>query len=171
MVRLVEVVLEPGKRTCPPLATPAGASRLRCVPPPRLHRGGGAGGITPLQGTPASLRPQGLRSPSGDIGNSRDKGPAQLPTDGCWNATLFLNSLPMKNRAQYTACKRSTQTAQADNKADGYRIGNAPKRQWEMDRWGKGGRGQPVRWRSALPAAGFDGRLPQLPGQLKAPWR
>jgi len=53
MVRLVEVVLEPGKRTCPPLATPAGASRLRCVPPPRLHRGGGAGGITPLQGTPA----------------------------------------------------------------------------------------------------------------------
>ena len=53
MVRLVEVVLEPGKRTYPPLATPAGASRLRCVPPPRLHRGGGAGGITPLQGTPA----------------------------------------------------------------------------------------------------------------------
>jgi len=53
MVRLVEVVLDPGKRTCPPLATPAGASRLRCVPPPRLHRGGGAGGITPLQGTPA----------------------------------------------------------------------------------------------------------------------
>jgi hypothetical protein len=52
MVRLVELVLEPGKRTCPPLATPAGASRLRCVPPPRLHRGGGAGGITPLQGTP-----------------------------------------------------------------------------------------------------------------------
>ncbi len=54
MVRLVEVVLEPVKRTCPPLATPAGASRLRCVPPPRLHRGGGAGGITPLQGTPAA---------------------------------------------------------------------------------------------------------------------
>jgi hypothetical protein len=32
MVRLVEVGLEPGKRTCPPLATPAGASRLRCSP-------------------------------------------------------------------------------------------------------------------------------------------
>ena len=56
MVRLVEVVLKPGKRTCPPLATPAGASRLRCVPPPRLHRGGGAGGITPLQGTPAYFK-------------------------------------------------------------------------------------------------------------------
>jgi len=34
MVRLVEVVLEPGKRACPPLATPAGASRLRCAAHP-----------------------------------------------------------------------------------------------------------------------------------------
>ena len=47
MVRLVEVVLKPGKRASahpgsPPLATQAGASRLRCAthPPPRPSRGG-----------------------------------------------------------------------------------------------------------------------------------
>jgi hypothetical protein len=34
MVRLVEVVLEPGKRARPPLETPAGASRLRCAAHP-----------------------------------------------------------------------------------------------------------------------------------------
>jgi hypothetical protein len=32
MVHLVEVVVEPGKPTCPPLAPPAGASCLRCAP-------------------------------------------------------------------------------------------------------------------------------------------
>ena len=31
MVRLVEVVLEPGKRAFPHIAMPAGASRLRCA--------------------------------------------------------------------------------------------------------------------------------------------
>ena len=44
MVRLVEVVLEPGKRTCPPLATPAGASRLRCATHPGVAGVGDAGG-------------------------------------------------------------------------------------------------------------------------------
>ena len=42
MVRLVELVLEPGKRTCPPLATPAGANRFR------LSRDGGTSKITVL---------------------------------------------------------------------------------------------------------------------------
>ena len=41
MVVLAEMVLKPGKRTCPPLATPAGASRLRLRPPSWLNRRGG----------------------------------------------------------------------------------------------------------------------------------
>ena len=50
LVRLVEVVLEPGKRTCQPLATPAGVSRLRCAPM-LAKPAWGAGGLTPLYGT------------------------------------------------------------------------------------------------------------------------
>ena len=47
MVHLVELVLEPGERTCPPLETPAETSRLR------FSRGRGASIITlPLE-TPA----------------------------------------------------------------------------------------------------------------------
>ena len=49
MVRLVEVGLKPGKRACPPLATPAGACRLRYTPTPATP-GGGAGDLHHFRG-------------------------------------------------------------------------------------------------------------------------
>jgi len=48
MVRLVEVVLEPRKRTYRSLAIPAGASRLRCAPHPGYA--GGAGELHHFRG-------------------------------------------------------------------------------------------------------------------------
>jgi len=50
MVRLVEVVLKPGKRACPPLATPAGASRLRCAAHPGYAGAGVPGELHHLRG-------------------------------------------------------------------------------------------------------------------------
>jgi hypothetical protein len=38
LVHLVQVVLEPGKQTCPALASPAGACRLSCAPLPGVAR-------------------------------------------------------------------------------------------------------------------------------------
>jgi hypothetical protein len=49
MVRLVEVVLKPGSRACPPLATPAVASRLRCAAHPG-YAGVGCRGIYTTSG-------------------------------------------------------------------------------------------------------------------------